>query len=69
MSKKNPEIFLIFRKLSYQKNPKKFSINRKLLQKEGHEHMLVVGGTHITTSFLRGQLLKELRLILEPKIF
>ncbi|HEY5122989.1 MAG TPA: dihydrofolate reductase [Ignavibacteria bacterium] len=41
----------------------------KLFEKEGHEHMLVVGGPHIATSFLKKQLVDELWLTIEPKIF
>ena len=35
----------------------------------GHEQMLVVGGAHVATSFLKDQLIDELWLTLEPKIF
>ncbi|MHB8581320.1 MAG: dihydrofolate reductase family protein, partial [Ignavibacteriaceae bacterium] len=37
--------------------------------KEGYEQMLVVGGAHIGTSFLKEQLIDELWLTIEPKIF
>ena len=37
--------------------------------KEGHEEMLIVGGAHIATSFLKEQLIDELWLTIEPKIF
>lgn len=37
--------------------------------KKGHEQMLVVGGPHVATSFLKEQLIDELRLTFEPKIF
>ncbi|MEP7376841.1 MAG: dihydrofolate reductase [Chitinophagaceae bacterium] len=36
---------------------------------KGYEHMLVVGGPHVATSFLKEQLIDELWLTLEPKIF
>ncbi len=36
---------------------------------KGHEQMLVVGGPHVATSFLKEQLIDELWLTLEPKIF
>jgi len=36
---------------------------------EGHEQMLVIGGPHVATSFLEEQLIDELWLTLEPKIF
>ena len=36
---------------------------------EGYEQMLVVGGPHVATSFLKEQLIDELWLTLEPKIF
>jgi len=36
---------------------------------KGYEQMLVVGGPHVATSFLREQLIDELWLTLEPKIF
>jgi len=36
---------------------------------EGHEIMVVVGGAHIATSFLKDQLLDEIWLTIEPKIF
>jgi dihydrofolate reductase len=38
-------------------------------QKMGHKQMLVVGGPHVATSFLREQLIDELWLTFEPKIF
>jgi dihydrofolate reductase len=38
-------------------------------KKSGYEHMLVVGGPHVATSFLKEQLIDELWLTLEPKIF
>lgn len=37
--------------------------------KEGYEQMLLAGGSHIASSFLREQLVDELWLTLEPKIF
>jgi dihydrofolate reductase len=36
---------------------------------KGHPQMLVVGGPHVATSFLKEQLIDELWLTLEPKIF
>ena len=36
---------------------------------KGHEQMLVVGGPHVATSFLNEQLIDELWLTIEPKIF
>jgi dihydrofolate reductase len=36
---------------------------------KGYEQMLVVGGPHIATSFLKEQLIDELWLTFEPKIF
>jgi len=38
-------------------------------QNEGYEQMLVVGGPHVATSFLKEQLIDELWLTIEPKIF
>ncbi len=38
-------------------------------QKKGYESMVVVGGAHLATSFLKGQLIDELWLTIEPKIF
>ena len=38
-------------------------------KKEGHKCMLIVGGAHIATSFLKAQLIDELWLTIEPKIF
>jgi dihydrofolate reductase len=38
-------------------------------KKRGYEQMLVVGGPHIATSFLKEQLIDELWLTIEPKIF
>ena len=35
----------------------------------GHEQMLVVGGPHVATSFLKEQLIDELWLTIEPRIF
>ena len=39
------------------------------LKKAGYERVLVVGGPHISTSFLKDQLIDELWLTIEPKIF
>ncbi len=36
---------------------------------KGHKQMLVIGGAHVATSFLKEQLIDELWLTLEPKIF
>jgi dihydrofolate reductase len=36
---------------------------------KGHDQMLIVGGPHIATSFLKEQLIDELWLTIEPKIF
>ncbi len=36
---------------------------------KGHQQMLIVGGPHIATSFLKEQLIDELWLTFEPKIF
>ncbi|HEY5533955.1 MAG TPA: dihydrofolate reductase family protein [Ignavibacteria bacterium] len=41
----------------------------KHFEMEGHENMLIVGGPHIATSFLKKQLVDELWLTIEPKIF
>lgn len=41
----------------------------KHYETKGHELMLVVGGAHIATSFLKEQLVDELWLTIEPKIF
>jgi dihydrofolate reductase len=38
-------------------------------KKKGYEQMLVVGGPHVATSFLKDQLIDELWLTFEPKIF
>jgi dihydrofolate reductase len=38
-------------------------------EREGHEQMLIVGGAHVATSFLKEQLIDELWLTIEPKIF
>jgi dihydrofolate reductase len=37
--------------------------------KKGYEQMLVIGGPHVATSFLKEQLIDELWLTFEPKIF
>jgi dihydrofolate reductase len=39
------------------------------LKAGGYERVLVVGGPHISTSFLKDQLINELWLTIEPKIF
>jgi len=39
------------------------------LKTKGHEKILVVGGPRVATSFLKEQLIDELWLTLEPKIF
>ena len=49
-----------------KENPKEL-ITR--LEKEGQEIILVVGGPHVATFFLRDQLIDELWLTVEPKIF
>ena len=36
---------------------------------KGHKQILVVGGAHIATSFLKEQLIDEVWLTIEPKIF
>jgi dihydrofolate reductase len=36
---------------------------------QGYEYMFLVGGAHIATSFLKEQLVDELWLTIEPKIF
>jgi dihydrofolate reductase len=41
----------------------------KHFMQEGYEQMLVVGGAHIGTSFLKEQLIDELWLTIEPRIF
>lgn len=41
----------------------------ELYKNEGHELMMVVGGAHVATSFLKDQLLDEIWLTIEPKIF
>jgi len=38
-------------------------------EKEGRDQMLIVGGAHIATSFLKEQLIDELWLTIEPNIF
>lgn len=38
-------------------------------KKEGQKQILIVGGPHIATSFLKEQLIDELWLTIEPKIF
>jgi len=38
-------------------------------QEEGYETMVAVGGAHMATSFLKDQLIDELWLTIEPKIF
>lgn len=39
------------------------------LQKDGNEQMLLVGGAHLATSFLKENLVDEIWLTIEPKIF
>jgi dihydrofolate reductase len=41
----------------------------KRFEKEGHEHILMAGGAHLATSFLKEHLIDELWLTIEPKIF
>jgi len=36
---------------------------------KGHQQVLVVGGPHVATSFLKEQLIDEIWLTIEPKIF
>ncbi len=39
------------------------------LRREGYKQMMVIGGPHVATSFLKEQLIDELWLTIEPKIF
>jgi len=39
------------------------------LQRDGHDQMLLIGGPHVATSFLKEQLIDEVWLTIEPKIF
>jgi dihydrofolate reductase len=39
------------------------------LEKEGFDHMLLVGGAHVATSFFKEQLVDEMWLTIEPRIF
>jgi dihydrofolate reductase len=41
----------------------------KRLSSEGHTEMMLAGGPHVATSFLKEHLVDELWLTLEPKIF
>lgn len=41
----------------------------KEYEKEGLQQMLVVGGAHIATSFLQAELIDEIWLTIEPKLF
>jgi dihydrofolate reductase len=41
----------------------------KRFEMEGIEQMMVVGGPHVATSFLKEQLIDELWLTIEPRIF
>lgn len=38
-------------------------------EKEGVEQMLIAGGAHVATSFFKAQLIDEIWLTIEPKIF
>jgi dihydrofolate reductase len=38
-------------------------------KKEGYKQMLVVGGPHIATSFLKEKMINEIWLTIEPKVF
>ena len=38
-------------------------------EEQGYKHMLLVGGPHVATSFLKEQLVDELWLTIEPRIF
>jgi dihydrofolate reductase len=39
------------------------------LKSKGHEQVLIIGGPHVATSFLNDQLIDELWLTFEPRIF
>ena len=54
-------------KLEFTDEPPAKIIER--LKKEGAEEILLVGGPHLATSFLKENLVNELWLTLEPKIF
>ena len=41
----------------------------KRFEEEGHDQILIVGGPHVATSFLKEQLIDELWLTIEPRIF
>lgn len=49
-------------------NESPFDLIARFISKE-HKQILVVGGPHIATSFLKEQLIDELWLTFEPKIF
>jgi dihydrofolate reductase len=49
-------------------NESPFNLSARFKSK-GYKQMLVVGGPHVATSFLKEQLIDELWLTLEPKIF
>ena len=49
-------------------NESPFELSNRFRSK-GLEQMLVVGGPHVATSFLKDQLIDELWLTIEPKIF
>lgn len=48
------------------KSPAQLSAN---LDEQGYKNMLLIGGPHVATSFLKEQLVDELWLTIEPRIF
>lgn len=48
------------------KSPAQLSVK---LDEQGYKNMLLVGGPHIATSFLKEQLVDELWLTIEPRLF
>ena len=48
------------------KSPAQLSVR---LDEQGYKNMLLIGGPHVATSFLKEQLVDELWLTIEPRIF
>ena len=66
----NPELYKkheVKNQLEFSSDSPKIIVNR--FKKMNYEQMLLVGGAHVATSFLKDQLIDEIWLTIEPKVF
>lgn len=53
---------------NHDKNPVALSSLSRFLHRQGHRHILVEGGPHLVTQFIKAKLLDELFLTITPKL-